>query len=538
MNPRDILRKVKFNPLVYWTKEKGDTEQQDEKKFGLNLLRANTFIREGKAFKEDPIEKINTFFDTQFNIVIGNPPWKSGHVDDEIKTWAKEKHWDLKRDVIKGFLAYAPSIAPQATIALIASAKVLFNTSGTDEKFRFRFFSENKVSVITNFSVVRHVLFENAKQAAALIIYSPRNKKEIESTECITYCVPKTSSSIKYRNTITIDASEIKFLPIQEILKTNSKIFKIGMYGSIRDLKFINKLNRIKSIFELTTEKERGIGLKTKGPKDFKNNDNLKNHIYIPSNAIQPYYIPQSSSFKTLEYNELNRYRYNNHDIFNSPIILINEGSKKSDLCITCLDYNCIYPNSVYGISLKGKNAVYHKALTLCLNSSIAKYYYIAISSSWGVDRNRVQNNEAISFPAITEAFSEETINKLSLWFDKLKQIISGETNYTKRNQDIKDIKLDIDKLIYEELKISNSEQILIDNILNYSNVIKSNYISAGAEKPVIVNIDIQKYSQIFLEVINKHFKDSSIRLRAEIYTNSSSKDELICVKFIFEKSN
>lgn len=538
MNPREILRKVKFEPLVYWTKEKEEKGERDEKKFGLNLLRASTFIREGKSFKENPIEKVNTFFDTKFDIVIGNPPWKSGHVDEEIKTWAKEEHWDLERDIVKGFLAYAPQIAPKATIALIASAKVLlFNTSDTDDKFRLRFFSENKVSVIANFAVVRNVLFEKAKQAAALIIYTSRNKKGIETTESIIYCVPKTSKSIKNRNTITIDASEIKFLPIQEVLKPNSKIFKIAMYGNIRDLRFINKLNKIKSIFKLTTEKERGIGLKTKGPKDLRNNEHLKNHIYIPSDAIQPYYIPQKDSFKILEKDEANKYRFNNHDIFDAPIILINEGSKKSDLCITYLDYNCIYPNSVYGISFKAKDVSYHKALTLCLNSSLAKYFYISISSSWGVDRNRVQNNEAISFPAITEVLSEEAINKLSLWFDKLKHIISGETDFTRKNQAVEIIKSDVDKLIFEELKISNSEQALIENILNFSNVIKDNYKN-GAESPVIASTDIKQYCQTYLEVINKHFKGSTIRLKAEIYTNSNSKDELICVKFIFDKSN
>ena len=536
MNPKEILRKVRFEPLVFWTNP-DEIEQVGEHKYGMNLLRANTFIRESKAFKENPIERVNTFFNTPFNIVIGNPPWKSGNVDEEIRIWAQQDNWDIERDIIKGFLAYAPVIAPKATIALIASAKVLFNTSGTDNKFRNRFFSENKVSVIANFAVVRNVLFEKAKQAAALIIYTQRSTKEIEPTESIIYCVPKTSASIQNRNTITIDASEIKLLPIQEVLRPNSKIFKIGMYGNIRDLKFINKLNRIKSIFQITKESERGIGLKIKGPKDVKNNTHLMHHIYIPSNFIQPYYIPFNSGFKPLG-SLLNNYRFNDHGIFTAPIILINEGSKHSDICVTYLDYDCIYPNSVYGISLKSKSTDYHKALTLCLNSSLAKYFYISISSSWGVDRNRVQNNEAISFPAITEMFTKESIEKLASYFDNLKQIISGDTDFMRSSQGIEEVQSEVDKLIFDELKISLSEQALIKGILDYSNVIKDKYKIIGAENPVVVNTDIRQYCQTYIDEINRHFKDSTIHLRAEIFTNSKANDILICVKFIFDKNN
>jgi len=536
MNPKEILRKVKFDPLVFWTKQE-EVKQRDGQKSGLNLLQASTFIREGKAFKENPVEKVNAFFNTQFNIVIGNPPWKSGNVDEEIKTWANQEGWDIERDIIKGFLAYSPAIAPNATIALIASAKVLFNTSGTDDKFRYRFFSENKVTVIANFSIVRQVLFEKAKQAAALIIYANRKQKEIDPTESIIYCVPQKSSPIHNRNTITIDASEIKFLPIQEVLKFKSKIFKIAMYGNIQDLRFINKLNKIKSIVEITTEKERGIGLKIKGPKDVKNNDHLKNHIFIPSDAINPFYIPQCDNFKPLGM-ALNKYRFNDHNIFDAPIILINEGSKKSDICVSYSDYNCIYPNSVYGVSLKGKSIKYHKALTLCLNSSLAKYFFISISSSWGIDRSRVLNKEAVSFPAITEKFSAKAINQLEQYFDSLKNLIIGEGDFTKRDSEIHKIQFLVDKIIYDELKITVNEQILIENILYYSNVIKEKFTNIGANKPVIVNTDIRQYSQLYLEVINKHFKDSAIRLRAEIFPDSNMHDELVFVKFIFDKNN
>lgn len=539
MNPREILRKVKFKPLVYWTKDNDDSEERDEKKFGINLLRANTFIREGKAFKENPIEKVNSFFDTQFNIVIGNPPWKRSNVDDEVITWAKQEHWDVKKDIIKGFLAYAPKISPNATIALIASVKVLFNTEETDKKFRFRFFSENRVSVIVNFAIVRNVLFEKAKQAAALIIYKPRNQNAIADTESLIYCTPKTSESIKNRNTITIDASEIKYLPIQEVINPNSKIFKIAMYGNLRDLKLITKLNSktFKKIEEVSHIKAVGLNNDSKTPN--KGNPSLGKNTFIASEFVKPYYIPQANKPLFQTHPKYDILRTIKKDIFSPPLIAIKIGNDDVDICSAYVDYPCAFETYALSLKFTDKSKDYHKAFVCCLNSSLARYYYLLTSGSWGVDRGRIQSNELLDFPLITEKFSEKTINDLA---NKLEDIIDIKkvelSNQSIDESKIESIKREIDTLIYHELKLTIQEQTLIENAINYSNVLKENYKNIGAEKPVLVNKDIKQYAQTYLDVINKHFKDSTISLRAEIYTNSNSKDELICVKFIFEKGN
>ena len=534
MNPKEILRKVKFNPLVYWTK-KEEVEQRENKKFGTNLLQANTFIREGEEFKANPIEEVDSFYANKFDVVIGNPPWKRSNVDDEILTWSKEQSWDLERDVIKGFLAYAPTIAPDATIALIASAKVLFNTSGTDDNFRLRFFAENKASVIVNFSVVRHVLFEKAKQAAALIIYKPRKQNKIKETETILYCVPKTSAAIQNRNTITIDASEIKYLPILEVLKPNSKIFKIAMYGNLRDLKFINRLHKIKSFDEQNASQGMGL-IKDKGAVR-KGNPQLGEHHFIDTDDIYPYYSPKPKT-KLKEYKDYKLLRTDERDLFSPPLLLFKEGTKEGELCCSYIDYQCAYLSASKGIKFIGESNAFHKAAAACLNSSLATYYFVQISASIGVDRNRIQRNEASSFPAIPYILSNESVNKIAEKVDLIIAIYKS-TSFDDLlvRQKIDPIKKEIDNIIYHELKITKAEQALIENVLNYSNVLKDNYKKCGAESSVSVGKDIKQYTQTYLDVINKHFKDSPIRLTSEIYPNSTQKDELVCVKFIFEKN-
>ena len=534
MNPKEILRKVKFRSLIYWTK-KEEIEQRSVEKFGLNLLQANTFIREENKFKENPIEKIEMFFSTKFDLIIGNPPWKRSNVDHEILSWARQYHWDLKRDIIKGFLSYCPSIAPNATIALISSAKVLFNTSGTDDNFRLKFFLENKVSIVVNFSAVRNVLFEKAKQAAALIIYKQRKLHKVTENETIIYCVPKTTDAIQNRNTITIDASEIKYLPIQEVLKPNSKIFKITMYGNLRDLKFINRLNKIKSFDEHSTCQ--GMGLINDKIASRKGNPHLDKHYFIGTDDIFPYYSPKPK-IKLNEFKDYKSLRTDDRDLFSPPLLLFKEGTKDGELCCSFIDYNCAYLSASKGIKLLGKDDDFHKAAAACLNSSLATYYFIQISASIGVDRNRIQRNEATSFPAIPYILNKETISEIAAKVDSIISIYkSNAFDDLLFKQKIDPIKREIDSIIYHILKITKAEHALIENILHYSNVLKENYKNSGAEEPVIVDKDIKQYTQSYLDVVNKQFKDSSIRLISEIFPNTTPKNELVCVKFVFEKS-
>lgn len=534
MNPKEILRKVKFDPLVYWTKDE-EVEEREEKKFGSNLLQANTFIRDTKEFKKKPIEKINNFFNTKFDLVIGNPPWKRSNVDNVILSWADQNGWDVERDIIKGFLAYAPSIAPDANIAIVSSAKVLFNTSGTDDDFRLRFFSENKASVIVNFSAVRQVLFENAKQAAALIIYKPRKQTKVREDEEILYCVPKTTDAIQNRNTITINASEIKYLPIQEVLKPNSKIFKITMYGNLRDLKFINRLNKIKSFNERNISQ--GMGLIKDNAALRKGNPQLNEHHFVSTDDIFPYYSPKPK-IKLDEFKDYKLLRTDERDLFSPPLLLFKEGTRDGELCCSFIDYKCAYLSASKGIKLLGKNNAFYKAAAACLNSSLATYYFIQISASIGVDRNRIQRNEATFFPAIPYILNNEIINDIAAKVDSIISIYkSNAFDDLLFKQKIEPIKKEIDSIIYRELKVTKAELALIDNVLYYSNVLKENYKNSGAEKPVSVEKEIKQYAQTYLDVINKHFKNSSIRLISEIYPNMTAKDELVCVKFIFEKN-
>lgn len=539
MNPRDILRKVKFEPLIFWTKGEGD-EEYDERnadKSGFNLLRANTFIRETDNYKTNTIEVVETFFKTEFNLIVGNPPWRRSKVNVSIVEWAEKNAWEVKKDIVKAYLVYAPFISKKATIALISSAKVLFNTTSIEDEYRTRFFKENKVSVVVNFSVVRNVLFEKAKQAAALIIYQHRLDAKIDLSETVIYVVPKTQASIKNRKTITIDASEIKHIPLQEIIKTNSKIFKIAMYGGFRDLKLINILNSYPKIQAINHIE--AVGLNNDATANHRGNPNLGENIFIDSRSVESYYIPKGNKPTFMTHPKYNELRSITKDIFSPPLITIKIGNNEVDICSAYIDYPCAYETYLLGLKFPGKSVNFHKAFVTCLNSSLARYYYILISGSWGVDRGRVQRNELLDFPLLTENFPIEIIDLLSNKLDLIIAVKNKEwSNSHYDDLDIYPIKNEIDEIIYKFLNITLSEQALIKSLIKFSGVAGDNYRIFNAENPIDIEEDLRPYAQTYIDIVNAHYKGSSIVLKAEIFTKSDPKDQLASIKFYFDKTN
>lgn len=520
MNPRKVLDEVRFKNLIHWTDEEEVNHRKENNiEFGKNILQASTFIRETTNFKNNPNKEVNAFFNTSFNLIIGNPPWKRSNVEQEIKQWAKENNWNVNKDIIKAFIAYTPTINLHAKVALITSAKsLLFNTENTDISFRQKMFKDYKISTIVNFSSVRQVVFENAKKAGALIIYENRNNLTPAPNETILYCVPQKTEIIKTRKSIVIDETEINFLPINELEKADSKLFKIAMFGGLRDLKFLNKLEQNGVINDFT--ELQGSGLNKDKDARSKGNPQLKTNFFIPTDDIQQYYtVNKFLTFGSIIGNE--NYRTDIKDIYTAPLILFKEGTKNSIICCSYIDYNIAFLTESKSIKFSNKSISFHKALVACLNSEIATFFFMSTSASWGVEIGRIQKNEMSQFPMFINNFSKETISTLSSFIDQVIKIKKQEISNTDlENQAIFPIKKEIDKLIYKELKISKYERALIDNVINYSNVIKSNYKAIKAENKIDENF-ITQYATAYADIVNNYFKHSTYKLKIDIFTNS-----------------
>jgi len=482
LEPKKVLSQVRFEPLIHWT-DKKELKEHKGKKPGNNLFQDSTFSK-GLELREK-----------RFDLIVGNPPWKLGKLDLDVQEYLNENK--LPQQIMCAYLHYMPNFITDGTISLISAVKILFNTGKVYDNFRQTFFSTYSIDAIINLAVVRSIIFKNATSPGAIFIYK---KKTDLDKNYITYCIPKSVEVIKRRHSIVIDASEVKFLPLREILKNDTKIFKVAMWGNVRDLKLIEKIKLVEPIKSYITDKEWGVGLKIKDENAKRGNPHLKEYPLLPTENIKRYYTPTESLDLLGERHD--SFRLNSKAIFNSPIVLVKEGTSDSEFCSSFIKSNCVFLSSALGISIEGKDENFHKALVACLNSSIATYYFFITSSSWGIDKGgRVQNNDALSFPALPYVMKEGTINKLAKAVDEIILLkSSGNLDFNLEKQ-INSIEKQIDDIIYKELYLSENDKALIHDVLSYSVALRNNYNSSHAES-FADNSMIESYAKTLITTL------------------------------------
>lgn len=517
VEPKKVLSQVKFKPLVCW-KSKKELNQRKRKKSGNNLYQYSTFAK-GLPLSEQ-----------KFDLVIGNPPWRLGKLDADVKEYLNRN--GLPQQIMCAYLDLMPDLVTDGVIALISAAKLLFNTGKLYDEFRRNFFIKNNVEAIINLAVVRDIVFKNATSPGAVIIYRKNCADDNSRKDYVTYCVPKSIEVIKHRQAIVIDASEVKFLPLRDIIKENTKVFKIAMWGNVRDLRLIDRLKNIPSISDRISKNEWGVGLKIKGTSPA-GNKRLADYPFLPTQEINQYYTGTRN--KTVLGDRHRTFRTNSKNIFDAPIVLVKEGSHGGEFCCSYLDSNTAFLSSALGISIKGKDRKFHKALVACLNSSLATYYYFITSSSWGIDKGgRVQNNDALSFPALPYLMSKEDINQLADKIDQIRNIRSSTTLQMNEAEQIDQIKGEIDDIIYSNLAFTQIERALVNDVLGFSVSLNKRYIASCADGIPTVENNLKPYSKTLGQTINAVLKQKKKSVTIELLSSESNRDpfRLVAIHF------
>lgn len=476
LEPKSIWTKVRF-PLLINSVDKSADKQ------GMNLIQADTF-------------DADNHFDIDFTLVIGNPPWKRGNLSGPIIDYIK-RH-SLAKEAVLAFLHKMAHIAPNAKIALVSAAKILFNSTSGYENFRKFLFNDTRVDCIVNFSALRkskgeigRKLFSSATGPTIVVFYHGTNIKT--KSDSIIYCAPKPQVRDTALSELMIDASDIKFVSTAEASNPKSNVWKVAMWGTMRDIKLLKKVGKADSLLNiLETENGRtwthGGGFRTTGPKKF-NNTTLKRLPYLPAGQIERYYTTKD---KSIRINDAEFERLGAIKTYKAPHIVIKEGQTNKRFCASYLDYDCIFKSNTYGI-VGNVDVDVLKSITAYLNSKFATYYLFLSLSSWGIERERVEFNQMLSIPAFDFLFDNTYNKKIAEAVDR---IISVKQQLAlHEEQQIKEIENEIDELIFAGIGITKDERTLIDNAVEYS----LDFFQEGAKSKAILPLqlkDLEKYAK------------------------------------------
>jgi type I restriction-modification system DNA methylase subunit len=383
----------------------------------------------------------------KFDWIMGNPPWielKPETVDEKLaRSWIKrnmEERPAIGNRVCEAFSwRVVDLLTPNGYVGLLIHANSLFNHES--QKYRKNFFRNHSVVRITNFSHFAKILFSGrGQEAAATLIYN-QAKPGIGKPEIIHYA-PLMINQIANRPwskvnkqipwAITINANEISMISPEDAETGDLLVWKIALWGNLRDAKVVKRLQRLLPITlgELVNRKQwhfhKGLEIRRENSgKELEAATYLAGWRTIKVNAtvnfpkasrtVFRFAIPESMLDLISEDSHFTRKgRSHPFVLAKAPHILIKAAS--GDCIYSNIDF--VIPDPQIGIAANAIDENYLRAISAFLNSSLVRYFLFFRSPSWGVNRGRVYTKDLKLIPL--PDFSSQQIIKLSQLQERL----------------------------------------------------------------------------------------------------------------------
>ena len=516
-----------LEPKTLWQEEKhrlpylvNNPDDKSLKEQGQNLFCRDTIS------DLSSIDKLKNF-----QLIVGNPPFGTNDLSISIRNYCDEH--GFAKEMVLPFLHKATTFAPNGEIALIFNTKVLTNTGSTYQNFRKWLFNDCYVDKVFNFSILRNAkknfggqLFGGATGPISIVFYQKQQPENPSSK--IAYYAPKTYIKTNVLDGISIDFTDLKFLPREECQKPDTKIWKIAMWGGMNDWELI-KLFTEKSIEDLFSQMNaiKGLGLQFL--------DKSTTKPIIDNNIPKKYIKPQSiGRFSSVSFSELNEgltedskkiyaeyYKTNPNSLpqinvfrrtgikgtYKSPHVLVKEGLANWEICASYLDVDCSFNSKVLGIHHSDSKLL--KGVTCLLNSKFALYYIFLTSASIGIEREEIKPNELYNLPLFIDV---NDFYQLSQLYDQY--VVD---NLIIREQNIRILEQKVDEYLFNKLLLLKQiESFVIEDFVSFTLPLLKKDISQINQHTNIK--DIKKYTKSIIETLNDFLEGQNLFVNATVY--------------------
>lgn len=178
------------------------------------------------------------FSQNTFDIIVGNPPWKSLPDSDHVLYCKKRGIPMADAQIAQAFLCRASDFSAQRTQVLFLVTNSIF-TNKNSKKFLKYFLENNCIEEIINLESVKTQLFAHAKYPCSILSYYCEKKKNYE----IKYQVFKENRVFNLLQKFVCDKNNEIYISKSKIIN-NEYIWTILTYGDEFDVECIENLLR------------------------------------------------------------------------------------------------------------------------------------------------------------------------------------------------------------------------------------------------------------------------------------------------------
>lgn len=426
---------------------------------GKNVLHADLFDKKSASLR--------SFRRERFEVIIGNPPWKSLNpkklTPEDQKTWAwmaeKKDQADTPiggNQAAQAFVWRIRDFAkPDCEVALLLPAMTLFENRSCE--FRSAFFRRHRVHSIANFANLAEVLFAGRSRVpAAVFFFVPllledahsdsdhanvldslaKMPHEPESETVIETFSPLVANQEATRPiaagqreeswSLVINASEIRDVPQDDAASGSGLTWKLAMWGSERDRRLLRRLE--KRFDTLGDLEKKGILLVSQGlelrekPKgddgeavdlvkdvvgkkllDVDQLEGLRHVFTFPRAAIVP--VPDELRYARKGRAELPL------KVCQPPHVIV---SAARNFAVFTDKYLVVPPRQIGIVSIDDDSKLL-KAISVYLSSDFAFYHQFLTATQFGVQRGLSTLNALRRIPIPIGAFTDDIESWLNL---------------------------------------------------------------------------------------------------------------------------
>lgn len=400
---------------------------------------------------------VSDFFDDNaltartFDVIAGNPPWKSQLTPAAARYLRTSKRRVPDRQIAVPFVWRAAQLlSPGGVIGLVLPSKtVLHNRGPAADRFRLEFFSRLNVRTLIDLSPLRKELFGAASPAVVAIFGT-------DIDDAGTHLL-----HVSPRRTPISDIVDGFVIPQQNIQRitrarawTDPSIWKTLLWGSPQDVTLITHLRE--SFATL------GAHVQAHGWKDgagyqrVRNGDrNDASHLHgLPQIATSTLHAMQAPKDLLPAVTEQELHRPRGKEIYRAPHVLMRKGFRKTPEA-AFVPYDATFTDGLSAIAAGRGDEPLLRAISGVLSSSLARYWYLMTSSSWGVEREQLHHHEWLSLPlpALDRA-TVATLGELAeraatgtpeqRWRHRLDEVVADAYGLTKAERQLVHDALDI----------------------------------------------------------------------------------------------
>ncbi|GAB3917978.1 hypothetical protein GCM10027613_19280 [Microlunatus endophyticus] len=316
----------------------------------------------------------------RFDAIAGNPPWKSKLSRPArqylIRAGAKVPDKQLAAAFI---WRAAEMLGDDGLVGLVLPAKtVLHNRAATADRFRLRFFSSMSVKTVIDLSPLRKELFD-ATAPAAITIYG-RNRPELANAP-ILHVSPRRTPIAQFVDGIVIPQQNIRGIARSKAA-TDPSIWKPLLWGGEADMDLVRHLREsFRPLRDTVASREwtpsQGF---QKGGGDRHDTSHIDDLPFIGPTGLRAMALPIVD--ETFVYPS-SMHRPRRREVYLAPHVLMRKGF--SDFPEAAfVQFDATFTDALFGLAGPSRDTVLLKAVAAVLNSSVARYWFLMTSSSWG----------------------------------------------------------------------------------------------------------------------------------------------------------